>query len=274
MNLSLGISPCPNDTFIFESLLFENILPDVQIKHHLEDVETLNKRALNGDYDVTKLSFAAYLKVADKYQLLDSGAALGMGCGPMLVAADPIMLESLRDASIAVPGENTTANFLSKFALKFPFKAKQMPFDKVQDAILEGEVDAGVIIHENRFTYQDNGLYLLEDLGNVWEAETGMPIPLGGIAVKRDLDESLKVKLEKALALSVTTAQAKDGFTAFVKSNAQEMSEEVLKEHINLYVNDFSISLGVKGRQAIDKFAAIAVEKGWIDAVPENMFVS
>ena len=273
MKLSLGFSPCPNDTYIFESLLFEEILPEIKFDYKMEDVQTLNNWAMNGELDITKLSFAAWLQVSDEYQMLDAGAALGHGCGPLIIAKAKKNLKELEGRKIAIPGKHTTANFLLNFALPFKFEAVEMSFDEIEQAVQNESVDAGLIIHENRFTYADKGLVKLIDLGEYWEEETKCPIPLGGIAIKRSFDDELKSTISDAIAKSVHLANAKTGLSEFIKCNAQEMKVDVMRKHIDLYVNDHSISLGKSGEKAILSMAQIALDKNWIKELPQNPFV-
>jgi 1,4-dihydroxy-6-naphthoate synthase len=273
--ITLGFSPCPNDTFIFDALVHnkintENFLFDLS----LEDVETLNERAFSEYYDVSKLSFFAYALVSDKYQLLNSGSALGYKCGPLLISKNHIDIADVSTKKIAIPGKYTTANFL--FSIAFP-EAKnktEMLFSEIETAIVNGTVDAGVIIHENRFTYEQKGLKKIIDLGEYWEKQTGMPVPLGGIAVKRSLPEETKHKIDRMIKESVEFAftNPKSGYD-FIKAHAQEMSEEVMYKHIGLYVNKYSVSLGDDGRKAIQRMLELAAEKKIIPALHSDIFI-
>lgn len=238
----------------------------------MEDVETLNQRAFKGELDVTKLSFHAYAYLTNQYQLLNAGSALGRGCGPLLVQSSKSKVQSF--TNVAIPGKYTTANFL--FSLAFPeVKNKvEMVFSEIEDAVLSGKVDAGVIIHENRFTYEQKGLKKIVDLGEFWEKQTNSPIPLGGIVVKRNLPEDVKWKIDRVLRKSVEYAFANpDASMTFVKQHAQEMSEEVMKKHIALYVNDFSVDLGEEGRRAVNTLFSKAEELGLIDKIEDEIFV-
>lgn len=248
----------------------------------MDDVESLNQRVLRNEPDVSKISFAAFLKATDQYVLLNAGAALGKGVGPLLVSKkeEGIMnretLQSfISDLRIAIPGKNTTANFL--FTFFFP-KAKnkmEMVFSEIEDAVLSGKADAGIIIHENRFTYQQKGLHKLCDLGELWENETGEPIPLGGVAVKKILPDLIKEKLGRVMKRSIEYAFSHpDSSAEFVKLHAQDMDEEVRKKHIALYVNDYSVDLGEKGRHAIETMFSKALETGLIDVDKKNIFVN
>jgi 1,4-dihydroxy-6-naphthoate synthase len=259
MELTLGFSPCPNDTFIFDAMVNKKIdTKGLTFKTQLEDVETLNKLAMQGKLDVTKLSFGVYQKVKDQYELLNSGSALGRGCGPLLIAKTQIPNDKIKDCKIAIPGENTTANLL--FSLAYPeAKNKEiMVFSDIENAVLDGRVDAGVIIHENRFTYQLKGLVKIIDLGEYWESTTGSPIPLGGIFIRKDIPDNIKQEVDQIIHDSL-----KDSYkhypvlSSYVTEHAQEMDEKVMRQHIDLYVNDFSLGLGEAGRAAVDKLMAV-----------------
>lgn len=260
MHLTLGFSPCPNDTFIFDALVNQKIETEgFSFDTKLEDVETLNQWALQGKLDITKLSFAAGLKVTDKYRLLNSGSALGRGCGPLLIARKDIPLTAIKDLAIAIPGENTTANLLFNIAFPGTAHKKIMVFSEIENAVLNGEVDAGVIIHENRFTYQLKGLVKLIDLGEFWEATTGQPIPLGGIFIRKDIPEAIQQKVDELIHTSLEHAFA--GYptlSSYVTAHAQEMDEQVMRQHIDLYVNQFSLDLGEEGRIAVEKLKEMA----------------
>jgi 1,4-dihydroxy-6-naphthoate synthase len=262
MHLSLGFSPCPNDTFIFDAMVNNKIgTGDLQFNTALEDVETLNKWALEGKLAITKLSFAVYLKVKEKYRLLNSGSALGRGCGPLLIAKKPISQEQIKDCRIAIPGENTTANLL--FSIAFPeAKNKQvMIFSDIENAVLDGRADVGVIIHENRFTYQQKGLVKIIDLGEYWESTTGSPIPLGGIFIRRDVPEEVQQQVDDLIYQSLQYAyQNYPQLSDYVKQHAQEMDEKVMRQHIDLYVNDFSLGLGEEGHAAVDRLMKAAIK--------------
>src|SRR5258706_8658696 len=209
--LTFGFSPCPNDTFMFDALVHGKVDTEgLQFDIVMEDVEALNQRSLRGDADVIKVSFAAFTKITDKYQLLDSGSALGNGVGPLLVSKSE-SYNPQTTGMVAIPGMNTTANFLFSFFFpQVPYKT-EMVFSKIEDAVLSGKVDAGVIIHENRFTYESRGLKKICDLGELWEKETGQPIPLGGIAVRRNLPDETKEKINRVVRRSVEFAMAKPG---------------------------------------------------------------
>jgi len=254
--MEIAFSPCPNDTFIFHAML--NRCVDTQGLHftpHIADVEELNLRASEGTFPVTKLSFYAYLLLRDRYELLDSGSALGYGCGPLLVAKTPP--KNLADAHIAIPGTHTTAHMLLK--LWCPEIGHVIPtrFDKILPGVQSGEFDAGLIIHEGRFVYPEYDCVKIIDLGEWWESETKMPIPLGCIAIRKDPDTIRhKSQIETIIRNSVCHAfENRDASRAFIKSHAQEMDDEVIDGHISLYVNEFSISLGETGRKAVETLA-------------------
>ncbi|PUZ29228.1 1,4-dihydroxy-6-naphthoate synthase [Chitinophaga parva] len=255
MKLTLGFSPCPNDTFIFDALVNNKI--DTQgfsFDTQLLDVETLNQGALEGRLDITKLSFAVYAKVKDQYTLLNSGAALGRGCGPLLIAKRPIALDEIKDCRIAIPGANTTANLL--FSTAFPHAKNKdiMVFSAIEQAVLDEKVDVGVIIHENRFTYQQKGLVKLMDLGAYWEETTGNPIPLGGIFIKKSIPETTRRQLDALIRESVEYSFSQyPQLSSYIRDHAQEMDENVMRQHIDLYVNNFSIDLGQEGHAAVDR---------------------
>ncbi|MEY4903383.1 MAG: hypothetical protein RLZZ292_1198 [Bacteroidota bacterium] len=252
MQLTLGFSPCPNDTFIFDALLHHKIDTEgLDFQVIMEDVEALNQRAFRGELDITKLSYHAFAYCLEDYVLLHSGSALGNNCGPLLIRLpDAPNLDA--SSVIAIPGKYTTANFLLSLAYPALTNKKEMLFSEIETAILEKKADAGLIIHENRFTYQERGLEKIIDCGEFWETLTGLPIPLGGIVIKRNLDSSLQQKVNRVLRRSVEFALAHPKQTLdFVRPHAQEMSEVVMFQHIHLYVNDYTVDLGEKGRQAV-----------------------
>jgi 1,4-dihydroxy-6-naphthoate synthase len=257
MNLTLGFSPCPNDTFIFHALV-EGIvqLPGVDFDVRMEDVETLNQLALRGELDVTKVSYGAVPHLLDRYTLLRSGGALGRGCGPLLVAREERPIESLQ--RVAIPGRLTTAYLLLRlFAPGLPEPEERL-YSDIMPAVERGDVDAGLIIHESRFTYRDHGLVQLVDLGVWWERETGSPIPLGGIVARTALGAELVAGIDAAIRRSVEHAFAHPADSdSFVRANAQEMDPSVMRRHIDLYVNDFSIDLGEEGEQAVRRMVNV-----------------
>ena len=263
MKLTLGISPCPNDTFIFDAMLNGNIDNEgLEFDFILEDVETLNKMAVNGALDISKVSYGTVPKLLPHYKVLDAGGALGKGVGPLFISKNTIDIstENLENISVVLPGINTTAHLL--FSLVFPSITKKLflPFHEIEDAVLNGIADTGVIIHENRFTYQQKNLIKLADLGDEWESRTGLPIPLGGIVARRTYNDVLLKKINRVIRKSLEHAFAnQDLLTDFVKNNAQEMNEEVMRKHIDLYVNEFSLDLGKAGREAVWKLMEASI---------------
>ena len=253
MRFSLGFSPCPNDTFIFDALVNKKIDTEgIDFTVELEDVQTLNRWAMQGKLDISKISYGVLPLVLEQYELLDAGGALGKGVGPLLIAKRSIELTEINSCSIAIPGEQTTAHLL--FSLAFPqAKNKQfMVFSGIEDAVLSGAVDCGVIIHENRFTYQQKGLVKLMDLGEFWEKQTGVPIPLGGIVLKRSLGGGMAQTINGLIRKSLEYAfERYPELPEYVKGHAQEMDESVMRQHIDLYVNNYSLSLGADGEKAI-----------------------
>ena len=262
--LQIGFSPCPNDTFILHAAL-HGITDNQGLKFtpHIADVEELNGLVMRRSIAISKLSFHAWLRVKEDYALLDSGAALGFGCGPLIISKEPLTDEQLTSARIAVPGKFTTANLL--FTMRHPAALNKefMIFSDIERAVLDGSCDAGVIIHENRFTYADKGLTAVEDLGNWWERESGLPIPLGAFAIKRSLGEEVREKASNALAASIRYAfMNRAASWKYIKEHAQEMRDDVVRQHIDTYVNDFSISLGEEGYRAVDELERRALDSG------------
>lgn len=273
--LTLGYSPCPNDCFIFDALVHGKIdTGHLEFEVQLKDVETLNQNALKGDLDITKLSFHAYAKGMKEYILLRSGSALGFNCGPLLIKSK-VKSEKLKgDWVVAIPGELTTANFLLSIAYPEIKNKKVMLFSDIEDAVLRGEVDAGLIIHESRFTYQDKGLEKVADLGEFWEDLIHAPIPLGGIVIKRDLAPELQQQVNTLIRKSVEYAFANpESSMPYVRAHAQEMSEEVMKKHIALYVNAFSVDLGEQGKQAVELMFTKARELNLLSGNSEKLIL-
>lgn len=259
MKLTLGFSPCPNDTFIFDALVNRKIdTGDLSFEAVLEDVETLNQWALQGKLDITKLSFPALFKSAANYVLLDAGSALGKGVGPLLICNKDNDQPDVSNSLIGIPGINTTANLLLSFAYPEAIKKKPLLFSTIENAVLNGETDLGLIIHENRFTYQDKGLRKVMDLGEFWENKMHVPIPLGGIAAKRGLGMPLARQVSSLIRQSLEYAFARyPEVTGYVKEHSQTMSEQVMRKHIDLYVNNYSLDLGVDGKKAIQELYAV-----------------
>jgi 1,4-dihydroxy-6-naphthoate synthase len=275
MNLTLGFSPCPNDCFIFDALVHKKIdTRGINFNVVMEDVEALNSRAFKADLDITKLSYHAFLYLTQFYNLLNSGSALGFNCGPLLVKLSNKNIDNIESASIAIPGKFTTANFLMSLAYPHANNRIEVLFSDIEEFILSGKVDAGLLIHENRFTYQEKGLEKIIDLGVFWDDLIHAPIPLGGIAVKKGMDGALQKTIDLLIRQSVEYAFANpESCMPFVRENAQEMSEDVMKKHIALYVNEFSIDLGTVGKNAIRLLYEKAVENKVIDGLAPLNFV-
>ncbi len=273
--LTLGFSPCPNDTFMFYPLVHNLVdTGGLAYQERLEDVETLNQLALKGELDISKVSYHALGQIRDQYALLRSGSALGRGCGPLLVAADNIDPTDLHGRAIAVPGRYTTALLLLRLFDPALHNFIVMPFNEIMDAVLKGHVDAGLIIHESRFTYQGFGLHKLLDLGEWWEGETNLPLPLGGIVARRSLGAETITAVERALRGGVEYARTHPGeATRYIGEHAQEMSPEVCASHIDLYVNDFSSDLGDEGIRAISTLLRCAEQAGLIPPSSVPLFI-
>jgi 1,4-dihydroxy-6-naphthoate synthase len=262
--LTLGYSPCPNDTYIFYALVHGKVpVPGITFRERLEDVETLNRLALDGTLDITKISYHALGHLRERYALLRSGGALGRGCGPLIVARPGTRIEDLRSGTIAIPGKLTTAWLLLQLYDRELNNVMVMSFDRIMQAIADGNVTAGLIIHESRFTYPLYKLEMLLDLGEWWERYSGLPIPLGGILGKRSLGTDTLITVEKAVRESLRYAQAHPAeVLAYVNKHSQEMDEAVMKSHIELYVNNFSDDLGDEGVAAVQRIFAVAEERG------------
>ncbi len=276
MKFSLGFSSCPNDTFIFDGMIHNKIDTEgLLFEPFIADVEELNKRAFAGELDITKLSYHAYGFLSDKYVLLDAGSALGNNCGPLVIAKKELTTEEIEKGVIAIPGKYTTANFL--FSLVFPHaeRKKEMIFSEIENAIIEENVVTGVIIHENRFTYPSKGLIKIMDLGEYWEESTGLPIPLGGIVMKRKIPIDIQLKINRVMQRSVQFAMENPEKTrSFVKIHAQEMDETVMYQHIGLYVNNYTLDLGTTGRKAVEKLFELAQRKSLIPKQHNNIFTN
>lgn len=274
--LRIGYSTCPNDTFIFYALAHDRIdCEELQFDIELKDVETLNQDAVHQVFDVSKLSFAALGHLQETYGLLHSGAALGRGCGPLLVARRGRDLSKLAGSRIAIPGYWTTANLLmGLFAADYPEKQLHpMVFDRIMPAVQHGEVDYGVIIHEGRFTYEEYGLDCLVDLGQWWEGRTSLPIPLGGIAIRRDIPVDIARRVDAALKRSVMYAfEHPDAAAPYIRRHAREMAPDVIHQHIDLYVNAFSIDLQAEGAEAIRTLFETARKAGLLPPVRMPIF--
>ncbi len=276
MKLSLGFSPCPNDTFIFDAMIHGKVDTEgLEFQPVIADVEELNQKAFNKALDITKLSYHAFAYLLDDYALLDAGSALGNNVGPLLIAKAPMDEAEVLEAHIAIPGKYTTANFLLSLAYPAAQHKTELLFSNIEDAVLSGKADAGLIIHENRFTYQDKGLVKIRDLGEFWESTTQMPIPLGGIVASRALPAKVQQAVERVMARSVAFAMDNpEEPKAFVRQYAQEMDEEVMYKHIGLYVNDYTRSLGTGGKEAVQRLFDIAMARGVIPAREAPIFIS
>ncbi len=276
MKLTLGFSPCPNDTFIFDAMVHGRIDTEgIDFEYFLADVEELNRKAFSSEVDVTKISFHAYAWVADKYLILDSGSALGRGNGPLLISKYPLDPSGISKKKIAIPGKYTTANLLFSIAWPDALDKREYLFSEIEDALLREQADAGLIIHEIRFTYEKHGLLKIADMGEYWEEMTGMPIPLGTIVIKRTVPEEIAIKVNRILRRSLEYAiNDSTASQEFVSENAKEMEKDVMSSHIKLYVNDYSLDLGSEGKNAIRTLFRISSEKRIIPVLPGKIFLS
>ena len=277
MKVSLGFSTCPNDTFMFDALVNKRIdTKGIDFEVVMADIKELNDMAFNSELDITKLSYHAYVYLLKEYVLLDSGSALGHNCGPLLISKFPLKKSELdKNLSVAIPGEYTTANLL--FSLAYPsHKNKEVRlFSEIEDAVLKGENDLGLIIHENRFTYMEKGLHKVIDLGQFWESSFNFPIPLGGIVAKRGLGiDKIKI-INDLIQESVQFAfENPEASKEFILMHAQEMEAKVVSQHISLYVNNFSVQLGEQGRAAVKKLFEVGQEKRIFESSPYSIFMS
>ena len=275
MSVTLGYSPCPNDTYIFFGLVHAKIAGAPACEEVLEDIETLNWLALRGELDLTKISFHALAHLREEYCLLHSGGALGRGCGPLVVAREEVAPQQLKNKKIAIPGELTTAALLLRLFDPEIEQLEVMPFDRIMGATERGEVDAGVIIHESRFTYPEYGLAKVIDLGEWWEGESGHPIPLGGILARRSLGAELIGRIDRALVQSIEYAHANpDAVRSYIRDHAQEMELEVMQAHIDLYVNKYTLDYGPDGEAAIFDLIGRAERAGIAPVVSASLFIS
>jgi 1,4-dihydroxy-6-naphthoate synthase len=275
MKLTLGFSPCPNDTFIFDALVNKKIdTKGFEFDVLLADVETLNQWALQGKLDITKLSFPAFFRSLANYTLLNAGSAIGKGVGPLLIsdAKHEITDDEINQASVALPGVNTTANLLFTFAYPEATDKNFMLFSAIEGALVNKEVDLGVIIHENRFTYQQKGLYKVKDLGEYWEEKMELPLPLGGIAINQSVKRNTALKINELIRKSLEFAFKNYPLIPdYVKEHSQEMSEEVMRQHIDLYVNNYSLDLGEDGRAAIESLHEVFLELNNLESDDEDV---
>jgi 1,4-dihydroxy-6-naphthoate synthase len=276
--LSLSFSPCPNDCFMFDAIVHERIdLEGLRFEVRHADIEALNAAAFAGDPDVTKLSFHAYAHCLPRYVVLDAGGALGCNCGPLLISKRAITPDDVAAGGlrIAIPGRYTTANFLLGLAFPDARDTTELLFSEIETALLDGVYDAGLIIHENRFTYEGRGLKKIIDLGEFWEAQTAAPIPLGGIVVRRSLPDDVKQRVNRVVRRSVEYAFAhRQASLPYVRQHAQEMSEDVMYRHIDMYVNGYSVDLGDAGKRAVETLFAKARAIGIIPPVTHSLFLA
>jgi len=279
MKLTLGFSPCPNDTFIFDALIHHKIDTEgLEFEVLFDDVETLNQKAMRAELDITKLSFHAFAYVASDYALLDAGSALGFGVGPLLICKDEAYLQTEQplspDLKVGIPGKYTTANFLLGIAYPGLTNKHEMVFSDIEKALIDKTIDLGLIIHENRFTYQDKGLHKIVDLGAYWEQLSNCAIPLGGIVINRSLPAEVQHKVNRLVRKSVEYAFANPKSALdFIRQHAQEMEEEVMYKHIELYVNQYSVDLGAEGKKAINTLFDLAKAKNLIPEIQESLYV-
>lgn len=276
MEITLGFSSCPNDTYMFDALVHKKIdTEDFDFNYVISDVQELNRRAFVGDLQMTKLSYFAYSHVYQNYQILDSGSALGFANGPLFICKKGDEKKINASSRILIPGKETTANLL--FSIAYPeFTNKtECLFSEIEPKIMSGEYDAGVIIHEDRFTYAERGFSLLCDLGTYWESQTKSPIPLGAIVVRRDVPDDVKMTLSRLLKKSIEYANVHpmDSY-AFIHEHAQAIEDDVLRKHIALFVNDFSLSLGEQGRKAVETLYRRAYEVGILSSKPSQIFLN
>ncbi len=276
MKLTLGFSTCPNDTFIFDAAVHGKIDTEgITFDLILADVEELNKKAFEGIIDITKLSYHAYVYASENYILLNSGSALGKNNGPLLISKRKIYPDEIVSLKIAIPGKYTTANLL--FSIAYPEAQNKIEylFSDIEEAVSDSEVDAGLIIHENRFTYESKGLKKITDLGEFWESLTQLPIPLGGIVMHRKHGTEMQRKMSRIIKRSIEYAYARpESGLNFIRQYAQEMSAEVMRNHIELYVNNYSLDLGKTGKNAIRQLYAEAVERKLISMPVEPIFIN
>lgn len=276
MKLTLGFSPCPNDTFIFDAMVHGRIDTEgLEFDYFLADVEELNRRAFEGKVHVTKMSYHAYAYAANNYLILDSGSAIGRRNGPLLISKKYMEPSELDNARIAIPGKYTTANLLFSIAWPKALDKREYLFSDIEDALLNDEVDAGLIIHETRFTYYKKGLLKIADMGEYWDKLTNLPIPLGTIVINRSVQEDVALKVNRIIGRSLEYAYL-DSIASydFVAGNARDMDSDVMNNHIKLYVNEFTADLGKEGKQAVESLFRIAHKKGVIPALPERIFLT
>ncbi len=276
MNISIGLSTCPNDTFIFEAIINNRInTKGIKFNFFMADVEQLNKMAFENKLDITKISFHAYAYISKNYKILDAGSALGKNNGPLLISKRKIYPDEVPFLNIAIPGKNTTANLLLKNAFPKIKQTKEYLFSDIEDVVLSDEADAGLIIHETRFTYEKKGLQKIIDLGQYWEKSTNLPVPLGGIIVNRKLSNKTQKTINQILKQSVEFAlKNPQASTKFIKKYAQEIDNNIIKKHIDLYVNKYTLNLTKKGKKSIKTLLNKAVELKFVDNILDDIFVN
>ncbi len=276
MKINIGISPCPNDTFIFFGLLSGKIdTCGIEFTPVITDVEKLNQHALRGDLEITKLSYHVFYKVVEKYCILNSGSAIGHANGPILVSKRKIYPDEIPQVSIAIPGVNTTANLLLSLAWPNAKKRKEYLFSDIEDAVLSEEQEAGILIHEKRFTYAERGLKKIIDLGELWEQQSGLPIPLGGIAASRNIDKKTLQSIQEMIRKSIEYAyKNSEPCMAFIKQYSDEKNNDIIHKHIDLFVNNYSLDMGNEGRKAVTELYKQSCKKGLIENYREDIFIN
>lgn len=276
MQLTLGFSPCPNDTFIFDAIVNRRIDTEgLDFDYFIADVEELNRRALSGSIDITKISIHAYAFAAQNYLILDSGSALGHGNGPLLISKRKLDTSELVNIHIAIPGRLTTANLLLSIAWPEALNKTEYLFSDIEEALLREEVDAGLIIHETRFTYHKKGLLKIADLGEYWEDLTNLPVPLGTIVINREIPAATAMKVNRIIRRSIDYANSHPKASYdFIRANAKDMESLVVNSHIKLFVNNYTLNLGTEGKNAVSELFRIAVEKKILPEMPEEIFLT
>lgn len=275
MKLTLGISPCPNDLFMFDALINQKIdTENIEFIIQIADIEQLNRQALENTHDITKISFSAFSKIQLNYKLLKSGCALGKNNGPLLISKKKVYPDEINYLKVAIPGRNTTANLILTIAFPDIKQKKEYLFSDIEDVVLSGDADAGLIIHETRFSYEKKGLKKIIDLGEYWESTTNHPLPLGAIAIKRTVPEEIQKKVNNILKLSIQFAfQNPKSSLSYIKKYSRELDDQTIRKHIDLYVNEFSLDIGEKGKNAIIKLLTTGAEKGILNKVESDMFI-
>jgi len=275
MHLTLGFSTCPNDTYIFDAIVNGRIDTEgIEFELMIADIEELNRHAFSGEIDITRISYHAYAYIADSYLILNAGSTIGFQNGPILISKNRVYIDEIKNLKIAIPGKHTTANLLLNIAFPEHKNKKEYHFSEIEEVVLSGEMDAGLIIHENRFTYLQKGLKKVIDLGAFWESKSGMAFPLGGIVVNRKFPTEIQHKIDRIMKRSVEFAIENPKVSHLAKQYAQEMGDMVMEKHINLYVNEFMQNLGVDGRKAIETLFREATLLGVIPKIREDIFVN